>query len=375
MRLFLSPPHLTGSEMALVAEAFASNWITPLGPHVDAFEVEMCARIGGHACALSSGTAALHLALVILGVGPGDDVITSTLTFAASANAITYVGARPVFVDSDIDTWTMDAELLRAELRRRAATGRLPKAVLVVDIYGQCADYEPIQEVCREFEVPLIEDAAEALGATYKGRPAGAFGEMAAFSFNGNKIITSAGGGMLVSSNREHVERARYLATQAREPASHYEHVTVGYNYRLSNILAAVGRGQLAALDDRVQKRRSNYAFYAAALGDLPGLSFMPEAPYGSSNRWLTCLQVDPGSFGATREDVRKHLESLDIESRPVWKPMHAQPVFAACPTVGGAVAERLFENGLCLPSGTAMSRSDLERVACAVRDACVAIR
>jgi dTDP-4-amino-4,6-dideoxygalactose transaminase len=340
-------------ERALLLEAFDSNWVAPLGPHVDAFEAELAAKIGvGHAAALSSGTAALHLALLILGVGAGDEVITSALTFAATANAITYVGARPVVIDCDHTSWNMDPALLAEELEACAKRGKLPAAVVVVDLYGQCADMEPIVAACARYDVPLIEDAAEALGATYRGKSAGSFGALGVFSFNGNKIITTSGGGMLVSDRKDWIERARFFATQARDPAPHYQHTHVGYNYRLSNLLAAVGRGQLRMLDDRVNARRANNAFYRKSLAE-PGVAFMPEASFGRSTSWLTCITVDPGEFGATREQIRLHLESRDIEARPVWKPMHLQPVFADCRVRGGAVSASFFDRGLCLPSGS----------------------
>jgi pyridoxal phosphate-dependent aminotransferase EpsN len=356
-------------ERALLLDAFDSNWVAPLGPHVDAFERELAAKIGvKHAVALSSGTAALHLALQLLGVGPGDEVVTSTLTFAATANAITYVGASPVFVDVSPDTWQLDPVLLRQELDACARRGRLPKAVITVDLYGQCADHDAIAAACAPHGVPILEDAAEALGSTYKGRAAGTLGAMGVFSFNGNKIITTSGGGMLVSDREDWITRARYLATQARQPAPHYEHTDVGYNYRLSNLLAAVGRGQLRVLDERVAARRANNAFYREALCDLPGLTFLPEAPYGRSNCWLTCVLVDPAAFGADREAIRRALEADDIEARPVWKPMHLQPVFAERRTRGGEVAARLFELGLCLPSGSSLSEADRDRVVTRLR-------
>jgi dTDP-4-amino-4,6-dideoxygalactose transaminase len=363
-RVFLSPPDVGPNERALLLDAFDSNWIAPLGPHVDAFEREVAAYAGvDHAAALSSGTAGLHLALQILGVGPGDEVLTSTLTFAATANAIRYVGASPVFIDSEAATWNMDPALLEEELTRLAAAGRLPKAVLVVDLYGQCADYAPIAEVCARFSVPIVEDAAEALGATYAGKPAGSFGVMGVFSFNGNKIITTSGGGMLVSNNATWIARARHLATQARDPAPHYEHTDIGFNYRLSNLLAAVGRGQLESLPVKIGKRRRNNELYREALGELPGFSFMPESTKGVSNCWLTCITVDPARAGVDREVIRKHLESLDIEARPVWKPMHLQPVFSACRAVGGEVSAQLFRDGLCLPSGSSLTDEDRARV------------
>ena len=334
-RVYLSPPHMGPDERSLLLEALDSNWVAPLGPHVDAFEAELAAKVEvPHAVALSSGTAGLHLALILLGVKAGDEVLCSTLTFSASANPITYLGATPVFIDSSADTRNMDPHLVAEEL-----------------------------EACARYEVPIIEDAAEALGATYKGKPAGSFGDLSVFSFNGNKIITTSGGGMLVSRNKAWTDRARYLATQARDPAPHYQHSQIGYNYRLSNLLAAVGRGQLRVLDERVRQRRANNVLYRAALEDLPGITFMPEAPYGKMNAWLTCIQVDPDAFGASREELRVAMEKLDIESRPVWKPMHLQPVFSECRVRGGAVSERLFERGLCLPSGSSLTGSDLERV------------
>jgi dTDP-4-amino-4,6-dideoxygalactose transaminase len=368
-RIYLSPPHMTGEELALIEDAFASNWIAPLGPHVEAFEQEFAQLVAvPHAVALSSGTAALHLALKVLGVGHGDEVLCSTLTFAASANPIVYEGAAPVFIDCDAQTWTMDPRLLREELAACAARGRLPKAVIVVDLYGQSADYDALGAACAEYGVPIVEDAAEALGATYRGRPVGGFGLLGAFSFNGNKIITTSGGGMLVSADPRLVELARHLATQAREPAPHYEHTRIGYNYRLSNLLAAVGRAQLRSLPERVAARRRNFEVYVELLGDLPGLTFMPEAPYGRCTRWLTCVLVEPRLFGATRDDIRLALERENVESRPLWKPMHLQPVFSACRTRGGEVAAELFAKGLCLPSGSSLTASDIERIASIVR-------
>jgi pyridoxal phosphate-dependent aminotransferase EpsN len=363
-RLYLSPPDVRGSERDLLLDAFDSGWIAPLGPHVDAFEREFAAALAmPHAVALSSGTAALHLALKILGVGPGDEVITSTLTFAATANAIAYVGARPVFVDVDRPTWTMSPALLEEELAACAGGGKLPKAVIPVDLYGQCADYGRIEDLCAAHGVPIIEDAAEALGATAYGRSAGSFGECAAFSFNGNKIITTSGGGMLVSKRKDIIDRARFLATQARDPAPHYHHSTIGYNYRLSNLLAAVGRGQLQTLADRVAARRGHNAFYRKALADAPGIGFMPEAPYGACTFWLTCITVDENILGVGREAIRSHLEAQDIEARPVWKPMHLQPVFSGCRSRGGDTAAGLFEHGLCLPSGSNLTEEDRRRV------------
>jgi dTDP-4-amino-4,6-dideoxygalactose transaminase len=367
--IYLSPPHMGSLERQLLLDAFDSNWIAPLGPHVDAFEREFAETIGVPcALAVTSGTSALHLALAGLGVGPGDEVLTSTLTFAATANVIAYVGATPIFIDASPVTWTLDPDLLEEELARRTRNGRRPAAVIAVDLYGQCCDYDRIAGVCEVYGVPLVEDAAEALGATYRGRAAGAFGKCAAFSFNGNKIITTSGGGMLVSHDRRFIERARHLATQARDVAPHYEHSDVGFNYRMSNLLAAVGRGQLRTLAPKIERRRAIRDAYQEALRTQPGVKFLPEAAYGRSNAWLTCILVEPHSFGATRDEVRQHLESKNIESRPVWKPMHLQPVFRHCAVRGGAVAARLFERGLCLPSGSGMTDDEQGTVIAAIQ-------
>ncbi|MEI7894377.1 MAG: aminotransferase class I/II-fold pyridoxal phosphate-dependent enzyme, partial [Myxococcales bacterium] len=363
-RIYLSPPHMGPDERGLLLDAFDSNWIAPLGPHVDAFEREFAELVGSeHAVALSSGTAALHLGLRLLGVQPGDEVLTSTLTFAATANAITYVGARPVFIDSDRRSWNMDPDLLAEELEALARQGRRPAAVLAVDLYGQCADMPRIVEVCEQYGVPVLEDAAEALGATCAGRHAGTWGVLGVYSFNGNKILTTSGGGMLVTGRGDWAERARFLSTQARDKAVHYEHSEVGYNYRLSNLLAAIGRGQLRVLSSRVARRRAHNRYYRDTLGGIAGLSFMPDAPYGEPTSWLTCMTVDPEQFGATRETIRLHLEGHDIESRPVWKPMHLQPVHRSCRARGGIVAAELFDRGLCLPSGSSLSDDDRRRV------------
>jgi pyridoxal phosphate-dependent aminotransferase EpsN len=371
-RIYLSPPHLDADERVLVEEAIASNWIAPLGPHVDAFEREFAEVVGvPHAAALASGTAALHLALRLLGVGPGDTVLCPTLTFTASANPILYQGARPVFLDVDPTSWTLDPALLEAELAECAARGALPRAVVVVDLYGQAADYDAILALCERHGVAVVEDAAEALGATYRGRATGGFGRAGVFSFNGNKIITTSGGGMLVSGDEELVARARFLASQARDPAPHYEHSQLGFNYRMSNLLAALGRGQLRRLSARVDARRRVFEHYRAALGTLPGVRFMPEAAYGRATRWLTTLTIDPGAFGASREDVRLALEAEDIEARPVWKPLHLQPLFSGARVRGGGVAEALFADGLCLPSGSALTEADLVRIEGIVRSVC----
>lgn len=363
-QIFLSTPHIGSSELEFVKQAFDTNWIAPVGPHVDAFEQEFCEITGaGYAAAVNSGTAALHLALKLVGVGYGDEVFCSTLTFTASANPITYLGAKPVFIDSDRTSWNMNPELLCAALSRRAHIGKLPKAVVLVHLYGQSADIEPILAACNQYNVPLIEDAAESLGATYKKRSPGTFGRIGIYSFNGNKIITTSGGGMLVSHDAALVAKARFLATQARDPAPHYQHSEIGYNYRLSNVLAGIGRGQLRVLSDRVAARRRNYQIYAAALKHLPGIEFMPEAAFGRATRWLTCLTIDNKAFGVSCEQIRLALAEQLIETRPVWKPLHLQPVFADCECIGGAVAENLFTNGLCLPSGSNLTNEDLERV------------
>lgn len=363
-RIYLSPPHASDAERRLLLDAFDSNWLAPLGPHVDAFERELAAFVGvPHAAALSSGTAGLHLALVVCGVQPGDLVVTSSFTFAATANVVRYVGAEPVFIDSDTATWNMDPELLDAELTDLKKRGKPVKAVIAVDLYGQCCDYQRIEEICARHQVHLIEDAAEALGATAYGRSAGAFGRIGVFSFNGNKVLTTSGGGMLVARDGDLVARIRHLATQAREPVPHYEHKDIGYNYRLSNLLAAVGRGQLTTLAARVDARRKVNARYREQLAAVPGITFMPEAPYGRCAFWLSVICVDPRVFGNDRETIRKALEAQDIEARPAWKPMHLQPVFAGARVRGGEVSRHIFEHGLCLPSGSQLSESDQDRV------------
>jgi dTDP-4-amino-4,6-dideoxygalactose transaminase len=369
-RVYLSPPDLSDDERRLLIQAFESNWITTLGPAVDAFEGAMCDYLGiKYAAALTSGTAALHLALINLGVGPGDVVICSDLTFVASANPVTYVGARPVFIDSARDSWNMDPDLLEHALDTLAAESIVPRAAVVVDLYGQSADYGRILEICNRHGVPVIEDAAEALGATYRGTACGRFGEMGILSFNGNKIITTSGGGMLVSDNPDYIKRARHLATQAKDPFPYYHHTAIGYNYRLSNLLAAIGVGQLEAIDRKVERRREINRRYREALGGLRGIAFMPELPGGRSSFWLTCMTVDPVELGVSNEELRLHLEALNIESRHVWKPMHLQPIFTDCRCFGGEVSADLFHRGLCLPSGSGMSTEDLERVIHAIKE------
>lgn len=364
-KILLSPPELAGNELELLREALASGWIAPLGPAVDAFEAELAAQLDmPYALATSSGTAALHLALAAARIGPGDEVWLSTLTFAATANAVAYVGATPVFVDSDA-SWMIDAARVASELDR---TPKPPRALITVDLYGHCADHEPIVAACRRRGVLVIEDAAEALGATCGGRPAGSFGDLSILSFNGNKIITTSGGGMLLGRSRELLERARYLATQARAPVAHYEHTEVGYNYRLSNLLAAIGRAQLADLPRRVDARRAIHEAYVAGLGDLPGWAFLRERPQQRATHWLTCATIDPAVAGADRDRVIAALAGEGIEARAVWKPMHLQPAFATAPSFGGSVAGALFERGLCLPSGSSMTPDDVARVIDAVR-------
>ncbi|HUY66376.1 MAG TPA: aminotransferase class I/II-fold pyridoxal phosphate-dependent enzyme [Acidimicrobiales bacterium] len=368
-RIYLSPPEVGPVERQMLLDAFDSNWIAPTGPDLDAFERELAARVGvEHAVGLSSGTAALHLGLMLLGVESGDEVLVPSFTFVATAAAVAYLGATPVFVDSTASTWTIDPALVAEELAGRARRGRLPAAVVTVDLYGQCADYDALSSLCDEYDVPLVEDAAEALGATYRGRRAGSFGQAAVFSFNGNKIITTSGGGMLVSASGHLADQARHLANQARDPFPHYEHSVIGYNYRLSNLLAALGRAQLRGLDDRIERRKATHRAYESALGDLPGLRLMPVADYGEPNWWLTCVTIDPARFGTDREQVRLALEAVDIESRPTWKPLHLQPVFKGAPTVGGEVCATIFERGLCLPSGSALSEAELGRVVEVVR-------
>lgn len=375
-RMFLSSPHMSGEERRYIDEAFEANWIAPLGPHVDGFEREFCEAVGtSHAAALSSGTAALHLALILVGVEAGDEVLVSSLTFSASVNPIAYLGARPVFIDSERSSWNLDPALLAEAIETRARAGRAPKAVVPVHLYGQSADMAPILEVCQRHGVAVVEDAAEALGASYKGRSPGTLGRTGIFSFNGNKILTTSGGGMLVSDDEALVVRTRKLATQARDPAPHYQHSEIGYNYRMSNVLAGIGRAQLQVLEERVAARRRNFEYYAEALGELPGIEFMPEAPWGRHTRWLTTLTIDPAAFGADREDVRLALEAENIEARPVWKPMHLQPVFAGYDTIGGSVAEDLFTRGLCLPSGSNLTEADLDRVVVVVRSVHLASR
>jgi pyridoxal phosphate-dependent aminotransferase EpsN len=367
-RIYLSVPHMGGSEERYVHEAFASNWLSTVGPNLDAFEREFERRVGLPAVALGSGTAALHLALRLVGVGPGDEVVSPTLTFVASVNPIRYLGATPVFVDADPATWMIHPGLLEELLARRAAAGRLPRAVVVVHLYGQSADMDPILAVCGRYGIPVVEDAAEALGTLYRGKPAGTLGTVGIYSFNGNKIVTTTGGGMLACRRKDWVDKARFWSQQARDPGVAYEHTELGYNYRLSNVLAGIGRGQLEVLDRRVEERRAVAFRYRDAFADLPGLALMPQAPYGLHTNWLSCFLVDAERLGASRDDLIRALDAENAESRPVWKPMHLQPLYAGCEVIGGAVAEDLFRRGICLPSSSSLSAEDQDLVVRTVR-------
>lgn len=359
-----------GHELGCVQEAFASNYIAPVGPMLDQFEKKFSAYTGiPHVTAVSCGTAALHLAMRIIGVSRGDRVYFSSLTFIGGVTPALFEGAVPVFIDSDVSSWTMDPQLLAEALRTAAHDGALPKAVVPTDIYGQSCDLDALMDICRPYGIPVIVDCAESVGGKYKDRHCGDGALMSAYSFNGNKIITASSGGMLAGHDPALIARALFLSHQAREKTPHYEHTTFGYNYRMSNIVAAIGSGQMDVLNDRVKRRREIFLTYKKALGDVEGISFMPEAPYGQGNRWLTVILIDPKVFGATREDVRLILDREDIESRPVWKPMHLQPVFKDAKAVGGSVSEELFELGLCLPSGSQMSEDDVLRVADVIKN------
>lgn len=364
-RIFLSPPHIGPDERRHVEAAFETNWIAPVGPHLAAFEEEMCAASGLKAAVcVSSGTAGLHLAMRLLGVEFGDEVFCSTFTFVATSNPIVYQGARPVFIDSEERSWNMDPNLLSTALADRAESGRLPRAIVVADIYGQCAAWNEIGKIASDYGVPVIEDAAEAVGATYRGRWAGSFGRIGVYSFNGNKIMTTSGGGMIVSNHGALIERAKKLATQSRDPAPHYQHSELGFNYRLSNVLAGIGRGQLKSLGSMIERRREIFEFYKGALGGLPGVGFMPEPEGTRANRWLTCMTIDSAASNVVPNQVIAALEGENIEARPLWKPLHLQPLYKGVETYGGSVAERLFARGLCLPSGSSMTDDDLHRVA-----------
>jgi pyridoxal phosphate-dependent aminotransferase EpsN len=367
-RIFLSSPHMSGNEQKYINEAFETNWIAPLGANVDGFEREIAQYNGiGGAAAVSSGTAAIHLALNLLGVSQNDIVFCSTLTFIASANPILYSGAIPVFIDSEFETWNMSPSALRKALEEHHRNGVLPKAVIVVNLYGQSAKMDELVEICNEYAVPVIEDAAESLGATYKGRKSGTFGKYGVYSFNGNKIITTSGGGMLISNDEEALQKARFLATQARDPAPHYQHSQVGFNYRMSNILAGIGRAQLEVLDDRVNARREVFNNYQKNLGHIKGVHFMPELKDSRSNRWLTTLTLDPEQVKITPYEIIERLSEKNIEARPVWKPLHAQPLFEGCSYYtheeGISVSDQLFATGLCLPSGSNMTEREQQKV------------
>jgi dTDP-4-amino-4,6-dideoxygalactose transaminase len=367
-KIWLSSPHMGGKEQEYIQEAFFDNWIAPLGPNVNGFETDLVFYLSAdsHIAALSSGTAAIHLALIILGVGPGDEVLCQSFTFSASANPITYLGATPIFVDSEYDTWNMSPEFLEIAILDRISKGKRPKAIIPVHLYGMPAKMDEIIRIAKKYDIGVIEDAAEALGSRYKGQSCGTFGEMACLSFNGNKIITTSGGGALVAKQKAHSQKAVFLATQARDDAPHYEHTHIGYNYRMSNICAGIGRGQMLVLDKHVERRRSNFEFYKKSLANISEISFLNEPKDAFSNRWLSCILVDPQN-GVSRETIRLDLLGENIETRPLWKPMHMQPIFKYAPYYGTDVSQRLFENGLCLPSGSNLSQEDLDRVVKAI--------
>lgn len=363
-KIWLSSPHMGGGERKYVQEAFDTNWVAPLGPNVSGFENDLKAYLleDVHVAALSSGTAALHLALIQLGVVPGDEVICQSMTFSASANPIAYLGATPVFIDSEEDTWNMSPVFLEQAIKDGIAKGKKPKAILPVHLYGMPAKMEEIVEIANSYGIPILEDAAEALGSHINGQRCGTFGEMACLSFNGNKIITTSGGGALVTKDIKNKEQAIFLATQARDNAPHYQHSQIGYNYRMSNIVAGIGRGQMEVLDGHIANRRNNFDYYKKAFANIVEISLLDEPEGYFSNRWLSCILVNPRN-GITRETIRLALEKENIESRPLWKPMHMQPVFAASPFFGDGTAEALFNDGLCLPSGSNLTEADLKRV------------
>ena len=369
-KIWLSSPHMGELELEYVKEAFATNWIAPLGPNVDAFEKDLEAFLGNgsHVAALSSGTAAIHLALVILGVKSGDEVICQSMTFSASANPIAYQGATPVFIDSEQSTWNMSPRFLEDAIKERIRLGKKPKAIIVVHLYGMPAQIDKITSIAQEYQIPLVEDAAEALGSTFNGQQLGTFGDVGILSFNGNKIITTSGGGALVSKNNEYIRKARFLSTQALDPAPHYQHSQIGFNYRMSNVCAGIGRGQMKVLRDRIEKRRSIFKFYKNIFNNIPSIRFLeePDASY-FSNHWLSTLIVDDGPV--SREDLRLSLVAENIDSRPIWKPMHLQPVFESYPHYGDGTSDLIFEKGLCLPSGSNLSKDELERVATTVKN------
>ena len=364
-RIFLSPPHMGGREEKYVAEAFASNWIAPFGKNLDIFEQQLCQRMQvNHAVPVSSGTAALHLALMAVGVEKGDIVMCQSLTFAATAFCVNYVGASPVFIDSEMDTWNMDPVLLRKAMHDQVAAGKTVGAIIVVHLYGMPAKMNEIMQIAAEYGVPVIEDAAEAMGSTYHGKQCGAIGDIGILSFNGNKIITTSGGGALLSNNPVYAERARYYANQTREPKLHYEHKEVGYNYRMSNVIAGIGRGQMEVLDERIELRRSNFIYYLQRLSRLPGISFCHEMEGSISNRWLSSILIDEHAADGVRSiDIIEMLNEKNIETRPVWMPMHMQPVYAKEIAYTNGVSQKLFETGICLPSGSILKLNELKRI------------
>ena len=367
-KIWLSTPHMGSSEAEYIKQAFNTNWIAPLGPNVDGFERDICNfTTSGYSTALSSGTAAIHLGLILLGVSAGDEVICPTFTFAASANPIIYQGATPIFIDSESDTWNMDPEILKEVIEERISKGKKPKAIIVVHLYGMPAKIDELMAIANRYEIPVLEDAAESIGSTFNGRHVGTFGKLGALSFNGNKIITTSGGGALISYDENLIIKAKFLATQARDEAEHYQHSEIGYNYRLSNICAGIGRGQMEVVDDRIAQRRYNFDFYRHAFALIPEIQFNLEKKGFFSNRWLTCLLIKPVDGGIKSEYIRKALSSENIESRPLWKPMHLQPVFKKYPFYGNGTAENLFNHGLCLPSGSNLSEEDLNRVSLAI--------
>lgn len=363
-RIYLSPPDISGQDRSAIDSAFNSGWVAPVGPDLDAFEAEVAKRLNrAYACAVNSGTSALHLGLLALDIKLGDKVICPSLTFAGCAFPISYCGAEPVFVDSEKETWNMDPELLKEALETLADEGNKPKAVIVVQIYGQCAKMDEIVSLCKAHQIPLIEDAAESLGASYKGKPAGSFGDLSFLSFNGNKIITTSGGGMLLGNDQALVDKARYFSQQAREPVLHYEHKAIGYNYRLSNLLAALGRSQFTDLDRRIAIRKKHFQAYTESLNKLPGISFMPISDEGSPNYWLSCLIMDDSQTKVTRDALINICDQASIEVRPTWKPLHLQTVFQANQKFGGAISEGLFNRGLCLPSGSSLTDQERDKV------------
>ena len=360
-KIYLSSPHMGGEEIKFVNEAFEANWISPVGPHINAFEEELVSYNSTKYCAaLSSGTAAIHLALILLNVNPGDEVICSSFTFSGSCNPIRYQQAIPVFVDSEVDSWNLDPVLLEKAIKDRIAKGKKPKAIIVVHLYGMPAKMNEINAIAKQYDIPVIEDAAEGLGSSYFGKKLGTMSDMGIYSFNGNKIITTSGGGALVSENKEWIAKAKFLATQARDAAPHYEHTHIGYNYRLSNISAGIGRGQLRVLDERVRQRREVFNFYKKELAGIKGIEFQSEFEGAFANRWLTTILIDPAKAGFDREKLRLTLEKENIESRPLWKPMHMQPIFKEYPSYTSGVSEKLFETGLCLPSGSNLTAQQL---------------